>query len=72
MSEPDWALPLNRAELIARCGDLKHSEEFVVMFLGYLQMKVGYREGTMPSTILEAWAEFKREMGKNPDGTMKP
>ena len=41
-----------------------HSEEFVVMFLGYLHFKVGYPAGTMPNDVLEAWAEFKREMGK--------
>jgi hypothetical protein len=53
--------------------DLKHSEEFVIMFCGYLTAELitlHAIEGT--PDILDAWYRFKEMMGKKPDGTMVP
>lgn len=51
--------------------DLVHSDPFVTMFLGYLAVKGLVTPGTTPQQLLDRWLEFKAEMGKNPDGTMK-
>jgi hypothetical protein len=41
-----------------------HSDPFVVMFLGYLTAKLPELHQTNPPQLLEAWDEFKIEMGK--------
>jgi hypothetical protein len=43
---------------------LDHSDTFVTMFLGYLAAKRLCKPDIKPSELLDAWAEFKREMGK--------
>jgi len=41
-----------------------HSEEFVVMFLGYLCAALPELHQFECPKILEAWEQFKTEMGK--------
>lgn len=55
-----------------RDNDLKHSEEFVVMFCGYLAADLPELHSLHPGKILASWNRFKETMGKNPDGSMKP
>jgi hypothetical protein len=45
---------------------LDHSEEFIVMFLGYLTAKLPELHRVEPMRIKGAWDDFKREMGKMP------
>lgn len=45
-------------------SDLVHSEEFVVMFLGYLCADIPELHTLECVKVLESWERFKREMGK--------
>jgi hypothetical protein len=44
--------------------DLVHSEEFVVMFLGYLCGDIPELHAVECPKFLETWQKFKQEMGK--------
>jgi hypothetical protein len=57
----ECALDLARYQQVA---GLVHSEQFVVMLLGYIAAKGLCKPGIQPNELLDAWAEFKREMGK--------
>lgn len=41
-----------------------HSEEFVLMFLGYLAGKVPQLRTVACDHLLKSWEDFKTEMGK--------
>lgn len=41
-----------------------HSEEFVVMFLGYLTAEIPELHRTPPPQLLVTWDKFKAAMGK--------
>lgn len=45
--------------------DLVHSEESVVMFLGYLTATLPELHAIEAPRMLDAWQSFKREMGKD-------
>lgn len=48
----------------AAASDLVHSEEFVVMALGYISANLPELRKVEPPRLLRAWESFKREMGK--------
>jgi hypothetical protein len=45
-------------------ADLVHSEEFVVMFLGFLCADLPELHALECPKVLESWERFKKEMGK--------
>jgi hypothetical protein len=54
---------MTREELIRELQNA-HSEEFVVMGLGYITAKVPELHAVECPKILEAWQAYKQEMGK--------
>jgi hypothetical protein len=61
---PDMRKALDRLCLVAR--DLEHSEEFVIVFLGYLCASL-HKKGIwpiMPDFMLGEWEKFKADMNK--------
>ncbi len=60
---------MSREELVAELENVSqrwHSEEFVVMFLGYLCAATQAQLGGSFETprLLDSWEKFKAEMGK--------
>jgi hypothetical protein len=53
---------MRRDELIAALRDA-HSEEFVVMFLGFLMARIPELIAVDQDRLLLTWAAFKAEMG---------
>lgn len=49
---------------IDRLSDRAHSEEFVVMFLGFLNGDTPELHAIESPRLLDSWDKFKREMGK--------
>lgn len=62
----DMLVEINRKlmEEIKNKRDLIHSEQFVVMFMGYLTADIPELHVVEPPKILESWDKFKLEMGK--------
>ena len=65
---PDMRRALDRVMTCAR--DFSHSEEFILMYLGYLTNKLMSKPDALvtieelPVFLRHTWAAFKREMGK--------
>lgn len=49
---------------IANPAGCVHSEEFVIMFLGYMCAQLPDLKTLQIPKVLDAWERFKREMGK--------
>jgi len=62
---PDMRAALDRIMLCAR----DHNEEFVVMFLGFMAARGLCKPGIEPQELLDVWAAFKEQMGKEVVGS---
>jgi hypothetical protein len=49
-----------------------HSQEFVIMFLGYLTSQIPELRKTHPGSLLRSWAEFQTEMSKERTDVQAP
>lgn len=63
-NSPPKGEDLVRAEDFAACWDRVHSDEFVVMFMGFLWADGRIAAGVTQQQMLQSWARFKIEMGK--------